>query len=83
MSRHDEERMKQILRAALPPVEADAEPGPAPSIDLWPAVLRRVDEECPAPAGPRWAWFDGALLAGLAILAVAFPASIPLLVYYL
>jgi hypothetical protein len=28
-------------------------------------------------------WFDGALLAGLAILAVAFPASIPLLVYYL
>ena len=79
MSRHDEERMKQTLRAALPRVEADAEPG----IDLWPAVLRRLDEERPAPAGPRWVWFDGALLAGLAILAVAFPASIPLLVYYL
>jgi hypothetical protein len=46
-------------------------------------VLRRLDEERPAPAGPRWVWFDGALLAGLAILAVAFPASIPLLVYYL
>jgi len=83
MSRHDEERMKQTLRAALPPVEAGAEPGPAPSIDLWPAVLRRLDEERAVPAGSRWVWFDGALLAGLAILAVAFPASIPLLVYYL
>jgi hypothetical protein len=79
MSGHDEERMKQALRAALPPVEADAEPGR----DLWPAVLLRLDEERPAPARSRWVWFDGALLAGLAILAVAFPASIPLLVYYL
>jgi hypothetical protein len=79
MSGHDEERMKQILRVAMPPVEADAEP----SIDLWPAVLRRLDEE-PAPVlRSRWVWFDGALLAGLAFVAVAFPASIPLLVYYL
>jgi len=79
MSRHDEERMKQTLRAVLPPVEAEAEPGR----DLWPAVLRRLDEERAVPVGSRWVWFDGALLAGLAILAVAFPASIPLLVYYL
>ena len=79
MSGHDEERMKQVLRAALPPVDGDAEP----SIDLWPAVLRRLDEERPAPSPSRWVWFDGALLAGLALVAVAFPASIPLLVYYL
>ncbi len=79
MSGHDEERMKQVLRAALPPVE------PMPNRERifgqgccgeWmKSALRRP--------GSRWLWFDGALLAGLAILAVAFPASIPLLVYYL
>ncbi len=79
MSGHDEERMKQVLRAALPPVDAGAEA----SIDLWPAVLRQLDDEPAASTGSRWVWFDGALLAGLAVLAVAFPASIPLLVYYL
>jgi hypothetical protein len=55
-----------------------AEPAPGPSHDLWPAVLRRLDAK---PAPPPW--FDWALLAALAALAVFFPASIPLFLYYL
>jgi hypothetical protein len=79
MSAHDEERIKNLLRQALPPVEAE----PEPERDLWPAVLRRLDTQTAAQPGSRWVWFDGALVAGLAIVAISFPASIPLLLYYL
>jgi hypothetical protein len=73
MNEHEQDRMKNLLKQALPPVEADAEPGR----DLWPAVLKRVDAQ---PAAP---WFDWALAGGLAAMAVFFPASIPVLLYYL
>ena len=79
MSAHDEDRIKHLLQQALPPIEAEAEPGR----DLWPAVLRRLDAHPAAQSRFNWAWFDGALLAGLAAVTVAFPASIPLLLYYL
>jgi hypothetical protein len=73
----NEERIKQLLKQALPPVESGAEPGR----DLWPAVLRRLD----ADAAQRRAvpWFDWVLLAGLAVFAVSFPATIPVFLYYL
>jgi hypothetical protein len=76
-----EERMKQLLKQAVRPVKANAEP----ESDLWPAVLRRMDEHAAADiaAGSGWAWFDGALLVGLVVLGVSFPATIPLLLYYL
>jgi hypothetical protein len=74
MNAHDEDRMKKLLRQALPPVEGEPEPGR----DLWPAVLKRLD------GGPAaMPWFDWALVAGLAALAAFFPASIPVLLYYL
>jgi hypothetical protein len=79
MNAHDEERMKKLLRQALPPVEGDAGPGR----DLWPEVLRRLDARVAAPASPAWAWFDGALLAGLVGLAAIFPTAIPVFLYYL
>ena len=79
MNAHEEDRMKQMLREALPPVDPDAEPGR----DLWPDVLRRLDAQPAAASRSGWVWFDFALLAGLAVLAVSFPASIPLLLYYL
>jgi hypothetical protein len=81
MNEHEQDPMKKLLKHALPPIKADAEP---PS-DLWPAMLRRLDEDSAAPvqAGFNWAWFDGALAAGLAALVASFPASIPLLLYYL
>lgn len=83
MKEHDLEdeqtRLKKLLREALPPMDA------VPERDLWPAVLRRLDEDsaAPASAGWNWAWFDGALAAGLVGLAALFPAAIPLALYYL
>ena len=73
MNTHDEERLKKLLREALPPVGADAEP----RRDLWPAMLRKLDETQTPP------WFDWALLGGAAVMAVAFPAWIPVILYYL
>jgi hypothetical protein len=72
MNAPDQERMKKLLQQALPPVEGE------PARDLWPAVLRRMDA---SPAALPW--FDWALLAGLAALTALFPASIPVLFYYL
>jgi hypothetical protein len=73
MNAHDEERMKQLLRKAMPPV-GEAEP----ARDLWPAMLRRLDAKADAPP-----WFDWALLGGLVVFAAFFPASIPVFLYYL
>jgi hypothetical protein len=91
MKKPDENRIKQLLQQSLPPVDHAAEP----SHDLWPAVLRRLDEpEAPqratagsVPRGVPWPrtvpWFDWALLAGLVVFAVSFPATIPVFLYYL
>jgi len=78
-NRIDEKRIKELLQQALPPVGSVAEP----ARDLWPVVLRRLDS---APAGALRAklpWFDWALIAGVVIFAVAFPATIPVFLYYL
>jgi hypothetical protein len=83
--RINEERIKELLRQALPPVVPDAEP----ARDLWPAVLRRLDAE-PASTNaltqsmPQSVpWFDWALIAGLGVFAASFPATIPVFLYYL
>ena len=82
MNTHDENRMKKLLQQSLPPVDGDAGPGR----DLWPDVLRRLDVNLAAKSGATlshgWAWFDGALLAGLVALVVIFPATIPVFLYY-
>jgi hypothetical protein len=72
MNAQDQDRLKQLLQQALPPIEAE------PERDLWPSMLRRLDAR-PASAP----WFDWALGAGLVGLAAFFPASIPVLLYYL
>jgi len=81
MNTHDRDRIKQLLRISLPPVDCSAEP----SRDLWPAVLRRLHADLAAPASASFSapWFDLALLAGLAIFAISFPATIPVFLYYL
>jgi hypothetical protein len=80
MNAHDEERIKQLLKQALPAVKPEAEP----SRDLWPAVLRRLDGNAASTSGTlRQNWFDWALLAGLVVFAVSFPATIPVFLYYL
>ncbi|SPE20225.1 hypothetical protein SBA5_290079 [Candidatus Sulfotelmatomonas gaucii] len=79
--RIDDDRIKELLTQALPPVEPDVEP----ARDLWPSVLRRLDTEPAAPASGslRRNWFDLALLAGLIVFAASFPATIPVFLYYL
>jgi hypothetical protein len=77
MNAHDEDRIKQLLKQAVPRVE------PEPERDLWPAMLRRLDAKRDAPTLLFVPWFDWALLAGLLGLAAVFPASIPVLLYYL
>jgi len=90
MNAHQENRIKKLLKQALPPVATDAEP----DRDLWPAVLRRLRQDRDAdPAAIlvaprsrsllRVPFFDWALLAGLVIFAASFPATIPLFLYYL
>ena len=91
MKKTEENRIKQLLQQSLPPVDSASEP----SRDLWPAVLRRLDQDSReplrAPAGsvphavpPRAVpWFDWALLAGIVLFAVSFPATIPVFLYYL
>ena len=79
MNEDDQDRMKKLLQQALPPVKGDA----GPRRDLWPAILRRLDTRPAAPELTGWAWFDGALAAGLVALIAFSPASIPVILYYL
>ncbi|MGA8743719.1 MAG: hypothetical protein WB561_21180 [Terracidiphilus sp.] len=67
-----------MLREALPPLGADAEP----DRDLWPAMLRRMDEQNSRGAVPV-PWFDWALAGGLVAFAAIAPRTIPVILYYL
>ncbi len=75
---HDSDRLKKLLRQSLVPAGSDAEP----ARDLWPAVLRRLDER-PATHSPRWVMLDWALLAGVGVFAAFSPGWIPVILYYL
>ncbi len=81
MNAHREDRIKQLLKHSLPPVNSGAEP----QRDLWPSVLRRLDDAAAdeVRAHRLWVWFDVALLAGLVVMGASFPTTIPLLLYYL
>ena len=70
--------MKQLLREALPPVGADVEA----DRDLWPAMLRRM-EEPNARIAASVPWFDWALAGGLVAFAAIAPRTIPVILYYL
>ena len=73
MNEREMDEMKRLLKEALPPMgESD------PRRDLWPAVLRRLDERT-----VRVPWWDWALLAGAALLTLFFPGVIPALLYHL
>lgn len=70
----EQERIRVLLRSAMPAIAAEAEP----SRDLWPDVLRRIDRD---PL--RVPWFDWALAAGLVALVAVFPTAVPVMLYYL
>lgn len=74
MNKEEQDRIEKLLQQALPRVDANA----APTRDLWPQVLKRLDARSTSVP-----WFDWALLAALIALTVLFPASIPVFLYYL
>ncbi len=68
------------LREALPPVGEDA----GGQEDLWPAMLQKLrTASASEPARIRVPWFDWALAGALGVMLAAFPAWIPVLLYYL
>ena len=69
--------IREKLREALPPV-GQLENGPELRRDLWPDMLRRLEQ---SPV--RVPWFDWALLAISGAAAIFFPALIPALAYHL
>jgi len=72
------DRVTLLLRVAMPRVEVDAK---LPR-DLWPAMLRRMDEQS-APGAAAFPWFDWALAGGLVAFAAIAPRTIPVILYYL
>ncbi len=72
-----ENREDKDVRAALQNAFPAAETGLRR--DLWPAMLRRL-EEPPAPAVP---WYDWALAAGVMAMVVLFPKMALLFAYHL
>jgi hypothetical protein len=79
MNTHEEERMKQALRQAVPPIANE----PELTRDLWPAMLGRMNASSSVQSRlSAVPWFDWVLAGGLAALLVVFPASIPILLYY-
>jgi hypothetical protein len=76
MNEHDQERLKQLLKKSVPKLDGQA--GDEPRRDLWPAMLRRLEERPSAVP-----WFDWALLAAVVVWLAFFPGAIPVLAYYL
>ena len=70
--------MQLLLQSAMPPVGADSEP----DRDLWPVMLRRIDEQS-ARVVASVPWFDWALAGGLVAFAAIAPRTIPVILYYL
>ena len=66
----DEERLKTLLRAALPPVSTDG-----PSRDLWPAIRTRTPPV-------RWSWIDLGLAAAVSAVCVWQPGWFVWLAYH-
>jgi hypothetical protein len=73
MSQQDDKEFRELLKQALPPV-ADTKL----RRDLWPNMLKKLDEQ---PL--RVPWFDWALAALLGVALVLFPGAIPALLYHL
>jgi hypothetical protein len=73
MNQHEIDQLKTLLKDSLRPVgrlELQR--------DLWPTMLRRLDQ--PAFHVPWWDW---TLLAAAAALLLFFPGMIPALLYHL
>jgi hypothetical protein len=76
MSNEEIKNMKELLKQTVAPV-----PDTELRRDLWPEMLRKLDEQ-PLPV-LRVPWFDWVLAAILSAVLIFFPGSIPALLYHL
>ncbi len=73
MNERDDEKLRELLRKALGPVgERELQR------DLWPEILRKLDERA-----LRVVWFEWALIVLLAVWLILFPEIIPVLALHL
>jgi hypothetical protein len=72
MKEPNHEEIEKILKKAFPPVDTELRR------DLWPAMLRKLDERKAAVP-----WYDWALLGLLAGTLAAFPELILVFAYHL
>ncbi len=72
MSEQNDERIRELLKKAIGPVD------PELKRDLWPQMLRRLEER-----PTQVPWFDWALVAAVAIWFFFSPEVIPILLYHL
>jgi len=87
MSEQEQEKIADLLKQSLPPVDTGLKR------DLWPEMLRRFDERSlqrhwmaamfSGGALAAVPWFDWALLALVVAGICAFPSSIPIWLYNL
>lgn len=73
MKQMNDEQFGKFLRDAIGPV-GDREL----STDLWPRMLRKMDE-----TRPRFSWFDWVLAALAVLVCLLVPEAIPGLLYNL
>jgi hypothetical protein len=74
------EDLAAMLQKLVQPVGDDA----GPEHDLWAQMQARLQQEAGSAARLKSVpWFDWALAGGVALVAVAFPAAVPVLLYYL
>jgi hypothetical protein len=74
--KENDREIKELLRQAIAPVK-DTEL----RRDLWPQMLRKLDEQ--AASAINVPWFDWALAAILSAVLLLFPGAIPALLYHL
>jgi hypothetical protein len=73
MNECNDEKLRELLRGAVAPV-GDTEL----KQDLWPRMLKRLDEQTVRPS-----WLDWALIALIPVWFFIFPEVIPVLLYHL
>jgi hypothetical protein len=74
--KQNDREIKELLRQAIAPVK-DTEL----RSDLWPQMLRKLDEQPSSAISVPW--FDWALAAILSAVLLLFPGAIPALLYHL
>ncbi len=73
MNEPDQNEISTLLREALPPMNTELRR------DLWPTMLRRLEQ----PSARTAPWYDWALAGSVAVVLCLFPQLFLLLAYHL